>query len=279
METKSGRIQMGKVRERIMSWLKTKIWPALSLANIWSVLSLLFAGYFIWAFHLHAGFPPSEPLTPTAITYLVVFIFFLVLPFAQRLKLGRLIEFEAKVEQFREDVKEVRTDTREAISSVSASVNTISASVNTINQNVTVNLKEEAQVAREELSETLPPPEPAAQEQDIQDHLAAYDADVNLALARLRMDLEGELRRILGRTVVGDPLETQGKFLSARALFRRLGAREPRYRNMQQSFDYVMRACNAAIHGRQIPRDIAYETIGVGLRILGELTNEAELPH
>ena len=263
---------------RMISWVKTRLWPVLSMANIWSVLSLFIAGYFIWAFHLHVGFPPTDPLSPAAITYLAVFIFFVVLPFAQRLKLGRLIEFEAKVEQVRTDVKEVRTETREAISTVSAALNTISASVNTMSQNVTVNLREEAQVAREELSATLSTPDSTSQEQDIQEHLEADDADVNLALARLRMDLERELRRILGNFAAEASSGTRGKFLSARALFRRLGTIEKRYKTMQRSFDYVIEACNAAIHGRQIPRDIAREIIDIGLRIFRELANETELP-
>ena len=48
------------------------------------------------------------PLTPTAATYLMLAVMFIVLPYAQRLKVGKLIEFEAKMEQVQADVKEVR---------------------------------------------------------------------------------------------------------------------------------------------------------------------------
>ena len=106
--------------------------------NVLSVLSGVIAVYFIWAFHMHVEFPPAAPLTPTAATYLVLLMFFFVLPFAQRLRIGKLIEFEAKVEQVRAEVKEVRTETRELLSTVSVLANTISVSMS---QSVVVNVR------------------------------------------------------------------------------------------------------------------------------------------
>ena len=255
--------------ERIMSYIRS---------NVLSVLSRLIAAYFIWVFHLHVGFPPTEPLTATAATYLALFIFFLVLPFAQRLKLGELIEFEAKVEQVRAEVKEVRTETRELISIVSVAATAISASMN---QSVVVNLPggEEARVAREELSEAITHhPEPTRQEKDILEYLDAGDSDQHYALARLRMDLERELRRVLGKRLeLDDPSKMQGKFVTARPLFRRLVSAVPQYQHMQSSFDYVLRVCNAAVHGQRIPESIAREAVDMGLRMLRELEHAAEL--
>ena len=249
-------------------------------ANYLSVISLispLIAVYFILVFHLHVEFPPTAPLTPTAATYLALSIFFLVLPFAQRLKLGKLIEFEAKVEQARADVKEVRTETRELLSTVMASVNAISASMN---QSVVVNIPgpEEAMRAREELSGApIQHPEPDRQERDILEYLEAGDSDMHYVLARLRMDLERELRRILGKHLeVDGPSKMRSKFLSARPMFRRLVSAIPRYKHMQRSFDYTLQVCNAAIHGQRVPENIAREAIDMGLRILQALKDEAE---
>ena len=128
----------------------TKFWLFLT-NNVWSVLSGLASLYFLWVVHQHVGFPPTNPLTPTSAIYLALFVFFLAAPFVQRLRLGRLIEFEAKVEEVRTDVKEVRTETRELISTVSAVATAISASVN---QSVILNFpsSEWAQAAREEMS-------------------------------------------------------------------------------------------------------------------------------
>ena len=254
--------------EKTDSYLKT---------NYLSALSLLIAVYFIWTFHLHVGFPPTAPLTPTAATYLAALIFFLVLPFAQRLKLGKLIEFEGKVEQVRADVREVRTETRELISTVSVVANAISASMN---QNVVVNFPriEEAKEAREELSEALSQrPEPERQERDILEYLDTGDSDMHYGLAHLRMDLERELRRVLGKRLeTDDPSRMRSKFPSARSLFRRLVYEIPRYKHMQSSFDYILRVCNAAVHGQQIPEGVAREAIDMGVRIRKELENEAE---
>ena len=246
-------------------------------ANPLSVLSRLIAVYFIWAFHLNVGFPPTAPLTFSAITYLVLFIFFFVLPLAQRVGLGKLIEFEAKVEQVRADVREVRTETRELISTVSVVANGISASMN---QSVVVTLPrmDEVLAAREELSSVLRyPQEPTKQGRDILEYLGADESDVHYVLARLRMNLERELRRILGKRLESDdPSKMRGEFLSARSLFRRLVSTIPRYKDMRNSFDYTLQVCNAAVHGQRIPENIAREAIDMGLRMLRELEKETE---
>lgn len=253
-------------RTAMVAYLKT---------NVFSILCRAIAVYFVWAFHLHVGFPPTAPLTSTGIIYLFLFVFFFVLPFAQRLRLGRFIEFEAKVEQVRADVKEVRTETRELVSTISTVANAISASMN---QNVVVNVPslDEALAARAEMSAVLPQSsEKPESEWDISELSGASDSDLHYVLARLRMDLERELRRILGkRTRFDKPGAMQGKFLSARSLFRQLGKTIERYKHMQSSFDYILEVCNAAIHGQRVPERVAHEAIDMGMRILGELKNE-----
>ena len=252
----------------VLQFLATILWPILSGAA-----SL----YFLWVFHEDVGFPPGEPLTLTSTLYLGLFVLFLLAPFVQRFRLGRLIEFESKVEEVRSDMKEVRTETRELISTVSAVATAISASVN---QSVVVNFpsSEWAQAAREEMSAAFgDSPEAERQEDDIREYLNRSAFDLNLALARLRMDMEGELRRILGkRQSTEDPSRMRGKFLGARSLFRTLVSREPKYQKMRSSFDYVLEVCNAAIHGQRIAEGVANEAIGMGLQILRELKQEKD---
>ena len=246
-------------------------------ANLFSLLSRAIAVYFAWALHLHVGFPPTKSLTPTSTIYLFLFVFFLILPFAQRFRFGRFIEFEAKVDQVQAEVREVRTETRELVSTVSAVTSAISAS---INQNVVVNVPnlEDARAAREEMSVALPQSgEPAQPELDISEYSGAGDSDLHYVLARLRMDLERELRRILGKRMsVDEPARMRGKFLSARSLFRQLGRTIEKYRHMQSSFDYILEVCNAAIHGQRVPEDVAHEAMDMGTRILRELRNEPD---
>ena len=123
----------------IQSHLSGSRGPLQLANNVWSILSGLASLYFLWVVHQHVGFPPTKPLTPTSAIYLALFVFFLAAPFVQRLRLGRLIEFEAKVEEVRTDMKEVRTETRELISTVSAVATAISASVN---QSVVLNFSQ-----------------------------------------------------------------------------------------------------------------------------------------
>ena len=253
---------------RVVRFLATNLWPILSGAA-----SL----YFLWVFHEHVGFPPTKGLTPTSALYLALFVLFLFAPFVQRFRLGRLIEFESKVEEVRSEVKEVRTETRELVSTVSAVATAITASVN---QSVVLNFpsSEWAQAAREEMSTAFgDAPLSEGQEEDIQEYRDLSASDVNFALARLRMDIESELRRILGKRLsTDDPSRMRGKFLTARSLFRTLVSREPKYQQMRSSFDYVLEVCNAAIHGQRIAEGVASEAIGMGLKILHELKQENE---
>ena len=254
-----------------------RLWKLLS-NDVWPVLSGFASLYFLWVVHQYVGFPPTNPLTPTSAIYLALFVFFLVAPFVQRLRLGRLIEFEAKVEEVRTDMKEVRTETRELISTVSAVATAISTSVN---QNVIMNFpsSEWAQAAREEMSSAFADtPEPPGHEHDTREYMTLAESDPNFALARLRMDIEGELRRILGKRVsTADPSRMLGKLLSARSLFRTLASRNAKYQQMRSSFDYVLEVCNAAIHGQRIADSVADEAMGIGLQILREFKREETL--
>lgn len=237
-----------------------------------SMFSWAVAIYFIWVFHQSVGFPPAKPITATEWTYLVLFVFFAVLPFAQRLRIGRLIEFEAKVKEVQDEVREARTEARQLVATVSTIANTISTSVSqTINLNIP--RAGEEKIAQDELSEIITdPPEPSAQRDAILSLVEAEGSDVHYALARLRIDLEQELRRLLGKRLeIEDPVSMRAEFLTARSLFRRLMKVDARYEGMKSSFDYMLRVCNAAIHGQRVPENIAYEAMDMGLRMLREL--------
>ena len=251
--------------ERITSWLKT---------NSLSIVSRFVAVYFLWSFHIHVGFPPTGSLTYTAAAYLALFVFFFLLPFAKRFKLGKFIEFEAKVEQVQADIKDVRSETRELISTVSSVVSSMSVSANQ-NVNLTVPGLDEASAAQKQLSEVVNESSDSA---DILEYLGVDSLDLNYALARLRMDLERELRRIIEQQVDSKySLKTSVRFSSARRMFNHLVSVDPRYHNMVGSFNYVLKVCNAAIHGQQIPENVASEAIDMGFRLLRELKKEDEL--
>ena len=246
----------------------------LFVVNVFPTLCYLLAAYFFFAFCVVIGVPPAKPLDATSGSYLALALFLFMLPEAKKLKFGNLFEFEARVKEIKDEVKHFKEETRVTLSTYTSLVSAIS---NTMNQTINVNLpgREEALRAREELDSTLKTkPEQIQLEQEIEQFLESEANDPNYALAKLRMQLEKELRRILGkRKETIYPMEENVKFLSTRSLFSQFTKKFPDYQSIGISFDYVLKVCNAAIHGQYIPEGSAHEALSLGFRMLEELRN------
>lgn len=243
-------------------------------ANVFPTICYVMAAFFVYAFFLRVGFPPVKDLDATAGTYLALALFMFMLPEAKRLKLGQLFEYEAKVKEIKEDVKQFKEETRTTLSAYTSLVSAIS---NTVSQNITVNLpgRAEATEAREDLDATLKHQPPKSElESQIDEFLEAEANDLSYSLAKLRMQLERELRRVLGkRQDIAPTPDHEPRFLSARSLFTQFARLYPRYEGLSKSFDYVLRICNAAIHGQFVPQGSAHEALSMGLSMLSELRN------
>lgn len=233
--------------------------------------SLVIAAYFFYLFHLAVGFPPNLELNSSSLTYLIVSIFFFLLPLAKKLKLGKVLEYEAKVAEIKNEVKEFKEETRQMLSMQNTLINTVS---NTISQNINITLPGHGEIeeAKEELDSTIKEPTPQEQlEAEIEEYLASEGSDLNFALAKLRIDIERELRRILVKRLdTEDPAKMKGRFLSNRSLFREFIKLYPQYSGMRSSFDYVLDICNAAVHGQNISQGHSHEALQMGFKILGE---------
>lgn len=239
--------------------------------NAVRILSLVIAAYFFYAFHIAVGFPPEKELNSTSLTYLIISIFFFLLPLAKKLKLGKLIEYEAKVAEIKSEVKEFKEETRQILSMQNTLLNTVS---NTISQKINITLPGHGEIeeAKEELDSTIKEPTPRDQlEAEIAGYLASEGTDFNFALTKLRIDIESELRRILKKRLdTEDPQKMKGKFLSVRSLFREFTKLYPEYTGMRSSFNYVLRVCSAAIHGQNISQDYVHEAMQMGFKMLDE---------
>lgn len=246
-----------------------KEWACL---NIIRLLSLTLSGYFLYVFHSYVGFPPEKDITTTSTTYLILFIFFMLFPLAKKLKLGKLVEYEAKVEEIKKDVKDFKDETRQLLFMQNSLINTVS---NTVSQSININLPGpgEAKEARETLEETIKESDESGTiEDEIENFLASEGSDLNFALAKLRMQIERELRRILGKsTSTEDPLNMKSQFWSARSLFKMFTDKYPNYSGMHSSFDFILKVCNAGIHSQNIPQKYAHEAFYMGLKMLKEL--------
>lgn len=244
----------------------------LSGANVFPVLCYLLAAYFLYAFCAVVGVPPSKPLDGTSGSYMALALFLFMLPEAKKLKFGQLFEYEARVKEIKEEVKQFKDETRSTLAAYTTLVSAIS---NTVSQTINVNLpgREEATQANEDLDSTLKTKtEKSKIEEEIEMFLASEGNDLNYALAKLRMQLEKELRRILDKNPKASLTSNENtKFFSARSLFLQFVRQYPNYEGIEGSFDYVLKVCNAAIHGQYIPEKYAHEALSMGFRMLAEL--------
>ncbi len=237
---------------------------------------MLIAAYFFYLFHRAVGFPPERTLEVSSTTYLIVSVFFFLLPAAKKLKLGRLFEYEAHVKELREQVREFKDDTRQMLALQASIINTVSS---TLNQNININLpgKEELDEAEQELEEAIGTPSDQDLDKRIETFLLEQNLDRNFALAKLRMELEKELRRILHKRIdTEDPSQMKGRFLSARSLFNEFSQVLPQYSGMRSSFNYILQVCNAAIHGQRISDNHADEALHMGFKMLDALRRIGE---
>ena len=93
------------------------------------------------------GFPPQDSISTNTAFLLALSLFFLLLPIAKKISLGKILTFEREIGKVQKDVKEFKTETREFLNVYS---NMITAISNTVNQTVNVHLpgKEEAEEAK-----------------------------------------------------------------------------------------------------------------------------------
>lgn len=248
---------------------------------VWGLaaFSWIFAIYFTIIFHLNVGFPPKSPKNIGEVTYLIVALFFLFLPFFKKIKIGKFLELEREVQRTKTDLKDFKAITSNTLSVLSTSINTVSNS-NTVN--VTIPSLEEMLAARHQLENSTSPQSsigtagtvgPTQDEVDqVRDEIVLEDEDTIMALARLRITLESLLRGIMRKRKTADIQESDDiKYLSLGRLFHLFLKQYPQYRDVGKSIRYVNQVCNAAIHAQRIPQGQADETLQMGARLVALL--------
>lgn len=247
------------------------------LFDVFPFLCRLIASILLLMALYAVGFPPTPDVNPMAISLFVLSIFFFLIPIAKKISLGKLLTFEKEVDKVKDEMSSFKAETRAFLSVYS---NMITAISNTVSQTINVNLpgQAEAKEAKEDLDSSIEAPkEPSTLEDEVLKFINESGGDYNYALARLRMNLERSLRKALGkRTTTSNPINMEGKFLSARQLFKQFSVEYPKYENMHKPFDYVLKICNAAIHGQQVSEEYANEAIYMGIRMIEEINNLTE---
>ncbi|NJA06985.1 hypothetical protein [Methylomonas sp. UP202] len=240
--------------------------------NVFPVLCYLAMVAFASAFILVAGLPPLRDLTPTSSAYLALTIFFFLLPEAKKLKMGKLFEYEAKVEELKGEMRDLKQETQASLAAYTTMVSTIS---NSVTQSFVINIpnQDEANNARHALQNaSAAPPEKPIHPEDVEIFVDESGGDRNYALAKIRMQIESELRRIVDKPTTLKEIDRESiRFLSARSLYSLLCDSHPEYKEIRSTFDYILRICNAAIHTQNIPESHAQEAISMGLQFIHSL--------
>lgn len=135
----------------------------LTRENAFLGICLIFAVVFGWGFFSKAGFPPTRVAANWQL--LLVFMVFIILPFAKKVDFFQFLSFEAKIDEVRREVSDAKqkvTDVRDDVRHVISQQNTLSASIQSINNHAsTVNIydrpgREELDAAKKSLSDVEP---------------------------------------------------------------------------------------------------------------------------
>jgi hypothetical protein len=234
----------------------------------------ILSAYFFVIFHVSSGFPPTDLSKKSSLSLLLLSLFLFLLPFAKRIKLGKIFEFEREINEIKNNVNDFKNETRQNISLITSSINTISNLSNTVYVNIPG--REELEDAKEKVKE-VPTTSTDNEIKEIKEQLALEDEDTILALARTRILIEQTLRKILGKRLVSTGLENRDlTFLSARSLFQQFVKENKAHGPLRKPLDYVLKVCNAAIHGQRVSPSEAEEALDMGAKIIAILNDVTE---
>lgn len=242
-------------------------------------ISWLVAAYFGVGFVAKAGFPPKSDLLMADAFFVALFLFFLFLPFFNKIKLGSWLELEREVKEAKKEATAAKEELREFKTEVRNSFSVVSTQLNSQHQQTHVvvnNSAPEPATLREqqqkiEAAFQTPQLEARAQKYAVEAE-AQEDEDVAYVLAKVRIDIERLLRTILGRRVQMISSGTNLiRMAGLRQLFDELIKTDSQYRSLYESFNYVNRVCNAAIHGQIVSKEQAAEALKLGALIIDVL--------
>ncbi|HGO6123301.1 hypothetical protein PPH94_011905 [Burkholderia cepacia] len=242
--------------------------------NWWlTIPSWLVAGYFGIGFVIKAGFPPkTESLVGDAL-FVALTLFFLFLPFFNKIKIGSWIELEREIKEAKKEAAAAKEELREFKNEVRNTMSAVSTNLATQRVSTQVHVHgtspEQLREAQKKLGENLNPVDQSTIENYERTIRSQQDGDIPLMLAKVRMDIERLLRRIVGaRLIVANPGDDPIKLATMRQLFQRFIQTDPSYEYLAKPFKYVNNVCNAAIHAQPVSLEQADEALRLGAQII-----------
>lgn len=234
-----------------------------------ALLSWIVAAYFGIGFLATAGFPPKSDLLIGDALFVGLFIFFLFLPFFNKIKVGSWLELEREVKEAKKEAVAAKEEIREFKNEVRNTMSVVSS--NSIRQSINVHvpgsqaLKEQGEEVDKNLGAD------ARQKADEVETELQAEQDVNYALAKVRIDIERLLRMITGAVLIVPDPNRSTRFLTIPKMFEKLVEDDQSYRYLGEPMKYVLTVCNAAIHAQYVTDGQAAEALQLGSKIIAAL--------
>lgn len=251
--------------------------------NLWLVIpSWITASYFGVGFIAKAGFPPNTNLLAGDALFVGLTLFFLFLPFFNKIKIGSWIELEREIKDAKKEASLAKDELREFKSEVRNTLSVVSTNLTTQKVSTQVHVyggtsPDELRAAQKTVGEKLEANDQVTIEKYERAIRAQQENDVPLMLAKVRMDIERLLRKIVGaRLAVLSPGSDPIKLASVRQIFERFVAANENYEYLRKPFLYVNNVCNAAIHAQSISPEQADEALRLGAQIIEVLNKHPD---
>jgi len=233
-----------------------------------SLLAWIVALYFGIGFMAKAGMPPNADILNAEALSVGLTLFFLFLPFFNKIRISSWLELERDVKEAKKEVSAAKEELREFKNEIRTTVSM--ATHNTVNLTVAgaAELRRQGEQVKEKLDQKS-----RRKAEEVELELQA-EGDINYALAKVRIDIERLLRVIVGKRIDLPVLDGVSKFMSLTKMFELLVQDDERYTYLRDPMRKVLAVCNAAIHAQIISADQADEALKLGSQIIAVLKQD-----
>lgn len=251
--------------------------------NWWlAIPSWLSAVYFGVGFVVKAGFPPKTDMLIGDALFVGLTLLLLFAPFFNKIKISSWIELEREVKEAKVEAVSAKDELREFKAEIRDTMSVVSTNLNTQRMSTQLNIYgtpnvDELRAAQAKLEENLDSSDQVAVEEYESSARAQQENDVPLMLAKVRMDIERLLRRIVGARLAISSVDAEPvRLASTRQLFHRLVLTNSNFAYLNKPFDYVNKVCNAAIHAQVVSSEQANEALRLGAQIIEVLSKHPD---
>lgn len=231
-----------------------------------AVLSWAVAFYFCTGFVAKASFPPKADLLIGDAIFIGLTLFFLFLPFFNKIKVGSWLSLEREVKEAKQDAAAAKEELREFKNEIRTTVSMVTT--NTVN----LTLAGAGELRRQgaKVAEKLDP-RGRERAEEVEQELHA-ESDTSYALAKIRIDIERLLRLIVGKEMNVPVLSgSTPRFMPLTETFEILVQSDSSFAYLRDPMKKVLAVCNAAIHAQNVSADQANEALKLGAQIIAIL--------